>query len=428
MRLFALALALGLTITAVPALADSPSVNLGGGWNLGISAQYRPRVTAHTGLDLVDENRTTRHHFDQRARLGISLGYESGLKLLVQLQDVRTWGEEADTLNDYSANGFDLHQAFGIVPIGFGLSLKIGRQEIIFDNHRLVGNVGWSQRARAFDAARLNYKRGDIDLSVIYARVLEDDASGGGHVSDADGHVPAGRGDDTHAVMARLGWSPMSELKGSLTYVGTIDEAKEHTRHTMGLYLHGAWNGLSYSGEFYYQMGSLKNAAGEEKDIGAMLGAASVGYTAPVTTSPFIKAWGEFISGDKTPESTFATPYPTNHKFYGELDYFLNTVAHTANLGLLDVGGRVGLKPADWFKFHVDFHHFRSVEDDPNGNGDFGNEIDVKLIFNVVKFVQFRLFYGVFLPGEAIRTPRSILTGTDLQTEHLFYFTTDIKI
>ena len=51
---------IGLVFPAV-AMGGPPSIDLGGGWKLGIDAQYRPRVTVHTGLDLVDEVAVNSH-------------------------------------------------------------------------------------------------------------------------------------------------------------------------------------------------------------------------------------------------------------------------------------------------------------------------------------------------------------------------------
>ena len=52
-----------------------------------------------------------------------------------------------------------------------GLSAKLGRQEIIFGDHRLFGNFGWSQVGNSFDAARLTYSIPIVDLDLFWARI-----------------------------------------------------------------------------------------------------------------------------------------------------------------------------------------------------------------------------------------------------------------
>lgn len=417
--------AAALLFTPVTATATTPTFELGGGFDLGITAQYRPRVMVHTGLDLVDKGKETRHHFDQRARLGLIVGHESGVKVKVLVQDVRTWGEEGNTLNDFSADGFDVHEAWAHVPIYGGLSVRVGRQEVIFDNHRLIGNVGWSQRARSFDGAVLNFKWQELVIDAVYARVLEGDMSGGGHVADADGNVPAGRVHDINLGALRVFYTLSDAFKASVTYIVNVDDTSETTRHIAGLYARGGISGFTYDAEFYYQFGDM----GDES-ISALMAAVKVGYQLDVVTKPYIKAWFEYLSGDKDskPQGTFETPYPTNHKFYGEMDYFLAIGKNTAFLGLMDIGGRIGLSPTEWFGLYVDFHHFRAANEDPNGESGFGNELDVKLIFKPYKIVAVRAVYGMFMPDEAMRTPRGIAKDVDLQTEHMFYLTLDVTI
>ncbi|NIQ02055.1 MAG: hypothetical protein GWM98_17960, partial [Nitrospinaceae bacterium] len=47
-----------------------------------------------------------------------------------------------------------LHQAYFTVKnlMSAPVNLKIGRQEVILDGHRLFGNTGWTQGAQSADA------------------------------------------------------------------------------------------------------------------------------------------------------------------------------------------------------------------------------------------------------------------------------------
>lgn len=54
----------------------------------------------------------------------------------------------------------DLHQAF--VTLGnhkeFPVSVKIGRQELVYGEHRLVGHLRWNNNARTFDALKVRWQ------------------------------------------------------------------------------------------------------------------------------------------------------------------------------------------------------------------------------------------------------------------------------
>lgn len=96
--------------------------------------------------------------------------HKKGTGFGFQIQDSRLSGEETRTLSDLSADGLDIHQAFALIPSGDSLQLKVGRQGIVGDNARLVGNVGWTQRDRAFDAARLTYSGDAIFVDAFYVK------------------------------------------------------------------------------------------------------------------------------------------------------------------------------------------------------------------------------------------------------------------
>lgn len=148
--------ALAAFCATLSAGADPLETPVGNDWTLTLDGHFRPRLYVDTGKDFAPKR--ANEHVSQRARFGVTLKEHTGLAFTLRLQDVRTWGEETDTLNDFHADGFDAHEAFVVVPVfDDELSLKLGRQEIVFDNHRLVGNVGWTQRARSFDAARATW-------------------------------------------------------------------------------------------------------------------------------------------------------------------------------------------------------------------------------------------------------------------------------
>jgi len=66
------------------------------------------------------------------------------------LQNVRVWGESFTRAAADKANF--CHEAWAEAVLSGTLSLKMGRQEIVYDDHRIFGNVGWAQQARSHDA------------------------------------------------------------------------------------------------------------------------------------------------------------------------------------------------------------------------------------------------------------------------------------
>ena len=76
--------------------------------------QYRPRFLVHEGRDFREGSASTT--FSHRARLGLQVRAWDWLDASVQVQDVRIWGEETDTLSDYAADYLQLDFVMGEEP------------------------------------------------------------------------------------------------------------------------------------------------------------------------------------------------------------------------------------------------------------------------------------------------------------------------
>lgn len=212
------------------------------------SGQLRVRYRHAEGHDFVAGGVTD--FVKQRARLGLKL--ELGIvSAFVQVQDVRTWGEEGDTLGDFSADGLDLHQGYLTLQLAEGETLRIGRQEIGYLNHRLIGNVGFVEQARSFDAARWSLASDAITADLFYARTRDGAAAAG--ATD----VFAGA-TDVFAGFFHYRVDPA--FVPAIIAVVDIAGPADRTRFTGGLVATGALDfGLSYSLEGYYQGGSAAN-------------------------------------------------------------------------------------------------------------------------------------------------------------------------
>ncbi len=64
----------------------------------------------------------------------------------VSAQDIRVWGD-VNTLSESDVNGTAIHEAWASVLLDSKFSLKMGRQEIVYDDSRIFGNwVGENDR------------------------------------------------------------------------------------------------------------------------------------------------------------------------------------------------------------------------------------------------------------------------------------------
>lgn len=134
---------------------------------LTLSAQLRTRTELRDGQGSpLPKGADPAFFTSQRTRL--NLGYNMyRLKFGLSIQDVRVWGQDISTINRTTSpenNGVMLHEAWGEISLtdttlkNKALSLKIGRQELVYDDQRLIGNLDWLQQARRHDAAVLKYE------------------------------------------------------------------------------------------------------------------------------------------------------------------------------------------------------------------------------------------------------------------------------
>ena len=118
-----------------------------------VGGQIRPRFEVREPVGSGHDIITT-----MRVRASLEAWLDRDVGAFIQLQDVRLWGEETNTLSDFRADNFDLHQ--GYVTFGnvgeTSIDIRVGRQEMSLGGQRLVGAVGWTQQGRAFDGIRIS--------------------------------------------------------------------------------------------------------------------------------------------------------------------------------------------------------------------------------------------------------------------------------
>lgn len=122
----------------------------------GISAEIRPRYeNKHGQKTLLETDDDGTNFVSQRTRLNVDFSYNK-IKLGISLQNVRVWGDVSTLSSD--DNNTALHIAWAEAILTERFSVQLGRQEIVYDNSRIFGNVGWAQQGRSHDAAIAHWK------------------------------------------------------------------------------------------------------------------------------------------------------------------------------------------------------------------------------------------------------------------------------
>src|SRR5438309_4252559 len=169
----------GVMVAADPAFAKTDMDQL----TIGGEVRIRYEIRNNTSFNSNNTNESAASH-----RIRVNVGYDltPDVTFFAQIQDARIYGGESGapatgsgigsvSSANLSNTGLDLHQGYILVKnLGLpGLSLKAGRQEIMYGDHRLFGNFNWSQIGNAFDAVKLMYSSPTADVDLFWARIVE---------------------------------------------------------------------------------------------------------------------------------------------------------------------------------------------------------------------------------------------------------------
>jgi len=325
--------------------------------------------------------------YTARLRLGIMTGeldsipYVSKFRIFVEFEDTET----TDT-NDYNAAG--VHGPANKTVIAdpesrelnrlnaqwtsFGTDFNAGRQRILHENQRFIGNVGWRQNEQTYDAATLTRTLVD-DLDLTYSYLWRVNRIFGNDVSSSSANADF---DDTQAHLIQLTYSGIEVAKiRAYGYLLDLenDATANNSNNTFGMSVTGKLPvnddvKLGYRAEYAHQW-----------DAGSSMLDYRAGYVHG-------KTWGEYdghalgvgyelLESDSInnigTHASFRTPLATGHKWNGFADVFLTT----PTLGLEDVYAWLNLSLPAKFKFKAVFHNFKT----DHGRDDLGQEWDFVL-------------------------------------------------
>lgn len=149
-----------------------------------LSGQVRPRFEFRNSSGTLRPIAADPAFFiSQRSRLNFNYK-QSRVVFRMSVQDVRVWGQDASTISSSDGSRLGIHEAWADVILtnkkdgSFQkksvdyFSIKTGRQEIEYDDGKLLGNHDWLQQARRHDAIvfKLENKGWKVDLGAAINR------------------------------------------------------------------------------------------------------------------------------------------------------------------------------------------------------------------------------------------------------------------
>ncbi|MBN8260931.1 MAG: alginate export family protein [Xanthomonadales bacterium] len=244
-----------------------------------------------------------------------------------------------------------------------GASARIGRQALVLDNARFIGNVAWRQNMQTFDAAQFNWKpRKGLELQGIWLDRVH-------RVNGDDARDPLARERRLKAPLLRIAHTvPGGNLVGYGYWIEDRDVASASSR-TLGL----RWT-TSHAISADWKAAVAMERAQQVPWADAVGGSTAYMLVEPrLERGPLtLKAGWERLGAGRG--RAFQTPLATLHAFNGWADKFLSTPANGLRDAYVSVSGGVTLA-ARQGKWEVACHDFRS----DRGSLRYGSELDASL-------------------------------------------------
>ena len=375
------------------------------------------------------------------SRLRVRAGYTATwFSALVEGRSSATTGDDRNP-NPESDGPLDLHQAY--VSIGnhkeFPLSVKIGRQELSYGDERVVGAFAWNNIGRVFDAAKVRWQNEYFSADFFTGRVVIPDDNNFNVSNDYDQFsgvyastklVPK----QTTEVYFLARNASARAASAQPTSLLPLPSARDI--YTLGLRAKsnpgelGPWDyGFELMGQLgHYNDPLVTPTSRRSLDHEAYAAVAQLGYTwTDSSMTPRLGLEYSFGSGDSDPadnkHQTFENLFPTNHKFYGYMDFLSLQNIHDGRLSL-------SCKPTAQMSLAIEGHAFwlaetadsfynvggarRGTLTSNRGNGlgyginpaysnYLGSEIDLVAGYAVTKYLSLEAGYGHFFVGGYVK-------------------------
>ena len=337
--------------------------------------------------------------------------------------------------------GLNLYEGWARLQTKQSLFVQLGRQELDYDNGRIIGNDDWTMTAPTHDVLKLGYdgERHKVHLMAAYNQDADNMDNGNTYYSGGLQPYKSMQAlwyhYDTSKKMfgvsllgMNIGMQSVKEKEPDVTYYQQL----------VGTYLAFRRKYWSLEGEFYYQMGRQEHGL----PIDAFMGSVKTTVTPSEQYSLF--AGYDYLSGDKF----FAVPaegnlgmvqhdvvrgfnaiFGSHHQFYGAMDFFYLDNFYkgfTPGLQNLYIGGDIS--PVDNLSLNAAYHYYAiATELNYLDSKTLGHEIDFFASYAFSKAVSVSAGYAYMHGSETMTILQEIQEVTEQRRLHWGWVMLSVK-
>ena len=354
------------------------------------------------------------------SRTRLTVDYQKpGLELKVTAQHAGVWGQA-------NRGSFNVYEAFALLKSKQGLFAKIGRQELSYDDERIIGSDDWTMAAASHDVLKVGYEGHGHKIHGILAYNQNGENTNGGTFYN-DGSQP-------YKTMHTLWYHydvPCFPLGASFLFmnIGTQfgdDESNGETvyQQLVGGYVNFHPNRWIFEGSYYRQMGRDEHKA----TLDAWM-ASIKGQFKPNSLLDF-EAGFDYLSGDPyfavpRPGETgltyheklqgFNPLYGSHHKFYGAMDFFyVSTYVSGFSPGLQNLYFGGNFKPLKGLELGATYHYLATASKLHDMNMTLGHELELTASYDITKDVNLSAGYSLMMGTDTMTRLKRASNDNDL--------------
>lgn len=364
----------------------------------------RPRVEYRDGYIKIPTAADKPAFFvSQQSRLGLTFKKED-LQARFMVQDARIWGGD---------NVLSLYEAWAKYHFSKSFAVKIGRQELHYDDGRLISRRPRRQDGFYYDALLLQYDKDSLYFDVGFSVNNSKENISGNIYAYATTRFKTfnffyfkkyfNNGFNFAATGISSGFQ--KENTDTTFYKQTIGTKLDYTK-----------NKFSTSFEGFYQGGKHKD--GRSVNAYLLTGKAAYQFTPKIN----LTLGTEVVSGHNASNSNgdyqntlhvFDILEGARFRYFGRMNYFRNLEKDTKNGGLVDYYADLNLNLKPQFSASIAYHYFNFQKNVFNANSEIldkhlASEIDLTLRYKLKKNINLSFGYFFLAPTNSLEFVQNI--------------------
>lgn len=382
---------------------------LPGGGSFDIGGEYRMRAHFEQNIRGLGLTGTDDQFLLHRTRLYGDFRISPDVRFFAEMLDAESNFENFGP-RSIEVNRVDMQNLFVDARLLAGsngtLTARVGRQELLFGNQRLVSPLDWANTRRTFEGANLIWKQNEVTLNTFWTQPVQVEP-GGFDSPDREqefmGLYSSFTGKDKQTIDAYL-----------LRYLNRRG-ANDFAFNTTGLRWQGSQGDILWDTEAAVQFGD--NTDGSSHGAGMFTLGLGRKFSS-AAWNPVVWAYYDYASGDgvRGGGNGFHHNFPLAHKYNGFMDLF-------GRRNLEDVNFQLSLQPNERVKLLLWYHYFflATQSDTPYsvimtpfnpgnapGSSDLGHEVDLLGSFTISSRSNLVLGYSHFFSGDYYSTTSGV--------------------